>query len=67
MKNRDIDKQLVDLSLAEHLFYAQEYEKALELNLRIGQRLYDLFDFDSALQFTGRESLIGLNFVIWIC
>ena len=57
MKNRDLDKQLVELSLAEHLFFAQEYEKALDLNLRISKRLYDLFDFDSALQFAERAEI----------
>ena len=57
MKNKYLDKQLVELSLAEHLFFAQEYEKALDLNLRIGERLYDLFDFDSALQFAERAEI----------
>ena len=57
MKKRDLDKQLVELSLAEHLFFAQEYEKALDPNLRIGERLYDLFDFDSVLQFTARAEI----------
>jgi len=44
----------VDLALAEHLFFGQEYEKALELNLRLGDRLYDLFDYNVALQLTER-------------
>ena len=48
------DEWLVDLSLAEHLFLGQEYEKALELNLRLGGLLYDRFDYDSALQLTER-------------
>jgi tetratricopeptide (TPR) repeat protein len=48
------DKWLVDISLAEHLFLGQEYEKALELNLRLGDLLYDRFDYDSALQLTER-------------
>jgi len=48
------DKWLVNLSLAEHLFLGQEYEKALELNLRLGNLLYDRFDYDSALQLTER-------------
>ena len=57
MKSSDLDKQLVELSLAEHLFFAQEYERALDPNLRIGNRLHDLFDFDSALQFTERAEV----------
>jgi tetratricopeptide (TPR) repeat protein len=56
-EKRTLDKQLVELSLAEDLFFAQEYEKALDLNLRIGDRLYDLFDFESALQFTERAEI----------
>lgn len=48
------DKWLVDLSLAEHLYIGQEYEKALELNLRVGDMLYDRFDFGLALQLTER-------------
>ncbi|MDI6814925.1 MAG: ATP-binding protein [Dehalococcoidales bacterium] len=48
------DKWSVVLALAEHLFFGQEYEKALELNLAIGDRLYDLFDFSSALLMTDR-------------
>jgi len=48
------DEWLVDISLAEHLFLGQEYEKALELNLRLGGLLYDRFDYDSALQLTER-------------
>ncbi|RCV64707.1 Tetratricopeptide (TPR) repeat [Methanophagales archaeon] len=48
------DKWLVGISLAEHLFLGQEYEKALELNLRLGDLLYDRFDYDSALQLTER-------------
>ena len=40
MKKSAYDKQLIELSLAEHLFLAEEYEKALEPNLRIGKRLY---------------------------
>jgi len=48
------DKWLVDISLAEHLFLGQEYEKALELNLRLGDLLYDRFDYVSALQLTER-------------
>jgi tetratricopeptide (TPR) repeat protein len=48
------DKWLVDISLAEHLFLGQEYEKALELNLRLGNLLYDRFDYDSALQLIER-------------
>ncbi|MEA1908448.1 MAG: tetratricopeptide repeat protein [Euryarchaeota archaeon] len=48
------DEWYADLSLAEHLFFGQEYEAALELNLRLGDRLYDLFDYRLALQLTER-------------
>jgi hypothetical protein len=36
MKNSCYDRRLIELSLAKHLFFAEEYEKALVLNLRIG-------------------------------
>ena len=54
MRKNAYDKWLIELSLAEHLFLAEEYEKALGPNLRIGKRLHKLFDFGSALQFTDR-------------
>lgn len=54
MKESDYGKWQIELSLAEHLFLAEEYEKALEPNLRIGERLHELFDFSSAIQFTDR-------------
>ena len=54
MKESDYDKWQIELSLAEHLFLAEEYEKALEPNLKIGERLHELFDFSSALQFADR-------------
>jgi tetratricopeptide (TPR) repeat protein len=51
------DEWSADLSLAEHLFFGQEYEKALKLNLRLGDRLYDLFDYGMALQLTKRAKI----------
>ncbi|PXF59836.1 MAG: hypothetical protein C4B59_10530 [Candidatus Methanogaster sp.] len=51
------DEWYADLSLAEHLFSGQEYGKALELNLRLGDRLYDLFDYGMALQLTKRAKI----------
>lgn len=48
------DEWSADLSIAEHLFFGQEYEVALKLNLRLGARLYDLFDYGMALQLTER-------------
>ncbi len=43
-----------DISLAEHYFFGQEHEKALDLNLQLGDRLYDLFDYGLALELTER-------------
>ncbi|HNV37229.1 MAG TPA: tetratricopeptide repeat protein, partial [Rectinema sp.] len=57
MNNYSYDKRLNELSLAEHLFNAEEYEKALGLNLHIGAELNDLRDYDSALQFTERAEI----------
>jgi|GEM_PF-245881 len=54
MKETYPDKQYVEGSLAKHLFFAEEYKKALEPNLRLGERSYELLDFSSALQFTER-------------
>ena len=54
MKNSSYDKRLIELSLAEHLFNAEQYENALGINLRIGAELNDLRDYDSALQFMER-------------
>ncbi|MFB0562310.1 MAG: AAA family ATPase, partial [Candidatus Lokiarchaeia archaeon] len=54
LKERLLDKWFVAISLAEHLFYGQQYEKALALNLQLGDELYDLFDFHLALQLTER-------------
>jgi tetratricopeptide (TPR) repeat protein len=51
------DKMLVDLSLAEYRFCAEEYGSALELNLRLGYQLYDRFDFDLALELTERAKM----------
>jgi tetratricopeptide (TPR) repeat protein len=42
------------LSLAEHLFFGQMYEKANVLNLELGEKFYDLFDFNLALELTDR-------------
>ena len=51
------DEWSADLPLAEHLFFGQEYEAALELNLRLGYRLYDLFDYGVALRLTERAEI----------
>jgi tetratricopeptide (TPR) repeat protein len=50
-------EKFVDLSLAEHLFLGHEYEKALALNLQLGDQFYDFFDFHSALEFTQRAKI----------
>jgi len=47
----------VDLSLAEHLFFGREYKKALKSNLQLSGRLYDLFNFNLALQMTDRAKI----------
>ena len=57
LKDKFPDKRFVALSLAEHLFFGQEYEKASGLNLQFGDQLYDRFDFDSALRMTARAEI----------
>jgi len=42
------------LSLADHLFHAREYEKAVDLNLEIGLRFHHRDDHDTALMLTER-------------
>ncbi len=42
------------LSLAYHLFNAQDYEKAADLNLELGLRFYHREDYDTALALTDR-------------
>ncbi len=42
------------LSLACHLFYAGDYEKAADLNLELGLRFYNREDYDTALLLTDR-------------
>ena len=42
------------LSLASHLFYAEDYEKAADLNLELGLRFYRREDYDTALILTDR-------------
>lgn len=42
------------LSLACHFFYAEDYEKAADLNLELGLRFYHREDYDTALLLTDR-------------
>ncbi len=57
LSDRFPDKWFVALSLAEHLFFGQKYEKALVLNLLIGDQLYDRFDFHLALELMERAEI----------
>lgn len=57
MKRTYLDKQLVEIFIAEHLFYSKDYERALEPNLRLGGRMYALLDLDPALKFTERAEI----------
>ncbi len=57
MKKTYLDKGLVEIFIAEHLFFSKDYERALEPNFRLGERSYALFDFNSALKFTERAEI----------
>jgi tetratricopeptide (TPR) repeat protein len=57
MKRSYLDKGLVEIFIAEHLFFSKDYERALELNLRLGAKMYDLFDLKAALKFTERAEI----------
>ncbi len=57
MKKSYLDKQLVEVFIAEHLFFSKDYERALEPNLRLGEKSCALFDLNSALKFTERAEI----------
>jgi len=57
MKKTYLDKQLVEIFIAEHLFFSKDYERALEPNLRLGAKSCALFDLSSALKFTERAEI----------
>ena len=57
MKRSYLDKGLVEIFIAEHLFFSKDYERALEPNLRLGARMYDLFDLKAALKFAERAEI----------
>jgi tetratricopeptide (TPR) repeat protein len=57
MKKTYLDKGLVEIFIAEHLFFSKDYERALEPNLRLGERMYAIFDLNSALKFTERAAI----------
>ena len=57
MKRGLLDKQLVDIFIAGHLFFSRNYEKALEANLLLGAKMCALFDLKSALKFTERGEI----------
>lgn len=57
MKKSYLDKQLLEIFIAEHLFFSKDYERALEPNLRLGAKSCALFDPNSALKFTERAEI----------
>jgi tetratricopeptide (TPR) repeat protein len=61
MKTTYLDKGLVEIFIAEHLFFSKDYERALKPNLRLGAKSYALFDLNSALKFTERAEICAEN------
>lgn len=57
MKRSYLDKGLVEIFIAEHLFFSKDYERGLELNLQLGAKMYALFDLKAALKFTERAKI----------
>jgi tetratricopeptide (TPR) repeat protein len=57
MKKTYLDKGLVEILIAEHLFFSKDYERALEPNLRLGAKSRALSDLNSALKFTERAEI----------
>ncbi len=47
----------MEIIVAGHLFFSQDYEKSLEPNLRLGAKMSALFDLNSALKFTERAEI----------
>lgn len=61
MKKSYLDKGLVEIFIAEHLFFSKDYERALKPNLRLGAKSRALFDLRSALKFTKRAEICAEN------
>jgi len=61
MKKSYLDKGLVEIFIAEHLFFSKDYERALEPNLRLGAKSRDLRDLSSALKFTERAEICAIE------
>ncbi len=57
MKTSYLDKQLLAIFIAEHLFFSKDYERALKPNLRLGAKSYAILDLNSALKFTERAEI----------
>jgi tetratricopeptide (TPR) repeat protein len=57
MKTSYLDKGLVEIFIAEHLFFSKDYERALEPNLRLGAKSRAILDLKSALKFTERAEI----------
>ena len=54
---KEILKESYDFSLADHYFFAKEFEKALELKLSLGKQLYNFLDYTRALQLTEQAKI----------
>ncbi len=61
MKTSYLDRQLLEIFIAEHLFFSKDYERALEPNLRLGAKSRALLDLSSALKFTERAEICAIE------
>lgn len=51
------DKQHAYQSLAEHAFRGEDYQKALDLNFKLGSDLYEHYDYSTALELLDRAKI----------
>lgn len=51
------DEQYAALSLAEHTFYGEDYQAALDLNFALGELAYAHYDYLNALELMGRAKI----------
>jgi len=51
------DEQYAALSLAEHTFYGEDYQAALDLNFALGELAYAHYDYLTALELMGRAKI----------
>jgi len=61
MKRTYLDRQLLEIFIAEHLFFSKDYERALVPNLRLGAKSRALSDLSSALKFTKRAAICAIE------